>query len=245
MAGISPDYYLRLEQGRETHPSTRVLEGLVHALSLGDQEAAHLFSLGRPPISPHDRQPSSAVDPGLQALIESLWEVPVHVLDSHLNMVYVNDLASELSPHFRRGNNLVRLTFAQERMHDQYWQLSTQRVVAFLRASVNPHDDSPQLHELVRDLSEQYPRFVELWDRHDVMTASGFPVSFSTPRTGTLELRFHAFVLPRTGGLMMGLYAPAPGGPSEAALQLLNMLRQPQQTSPPRPSDLPASPMNH
>ncbi|NQX36436.1 helix-turn-helix transcriptional regulator [Herbiconiux sp. VKM Ac-2851] len=222
LAGISADYYLRLEQGRELHPSTGVLEGLTRALALDPDGAAHLHRLA------HPAAPGTAavdtVNASLIGLISSMPSIPAHVVNRRLDIIYINALGRMLSPAFRVGENLVKLTFHPELPRDAYWRLTAPRAVAYLRASVDPHDDGPEMTRLLEELRALDPAFEAMWARHETRKPAGHPSTFTHPEVGSIELRYQTFDLPGTGGQTLGMYVAAPGSPSAEKIQRLSLL---------------------
>lgn len=223
LAGISSDYYLKLEQGRELHPSPTVLEGLVRALALDADGASYLYRTARLPISPmapvHDLVAESVI-----ALIDSMPSMPVHVLNRRLDVIFANRLAQALHPGFRVGGNLVTMVFHPDVPRDDYWRRTSRRAVAYLRASLDPHDHGPQTIALLARLQAMDPAFTALWERHDAHIPMGSPANFTHPAVGEMELRYQVFDLAGSGGQSLGMYAAAPGGPSAEKLQLLSLL---------------------
>ncbi|MDM4761601.1 helix-turn-helix transcriptional regulator [Galbitalea sp. SE-J8] len=225
IAGISSDYYLKLEQGRERHPSSAVLSGLARALALDADAVAHLHRLAHPALA--TAAAASTVSPSLVGLIASMPSIPAHVVDRYLTIIYVNRLAELLSPGFRIGNNLVELMFHPSVPRDAYWRMTARRAVAYLRSSVDPHDDGPEITALLERLNDLDAEFAVLWARHETRGPAGHPSTFSHPAVGLVELRYQTFDLPGTGGQSLGMYIPAPGGPSAEKLQLLSLLADP------------------
>jgi transcriptional regulator with XRE-family HTH domain len=223
IAGISSDYYLKLEQGREGNPSAAVLEGLATALALDADGIAHLHRLARPSIV-QATLPDDEVSPSLLGLIRSMPSIPAHVVNRYLDIIHVNALAEVLSPGFRVGNNLVKLMFNPLVPRDAYWRATARRAVAYLRGSVDPHDGSPRLIRLLDELTAMDPEFAAMWERHETSSPAGNPSVFSHPVVGLVEVRYQTFDLPGTGGQVLGMYIPAPGGPSAEKLQLLSLL---------------------
>lgn len=224
LAGISTDYYLRLEQGRELHPSTTVIEGLVAALALDRDGAGHLRRITRPsapvaPVSGHE-----TVSPSLIGLITSMPSIPAYVVNQRLDILYVNRLGRMLSPGFRMGNNLVALVFDPAVPRDAHWRLTACRTVAYLRASVDPHDRSPGLAALLDRLRAMDAAFQPIWERYETRMPTGHPATFAHPEVGSIELRYQTFDLPGTGGQALGMFVAAPGGPSAEKIQLLSLL---------------------
>ncbi|RFA20067.1 helix-turn-helix transcriptional regulator [Subtercola boreus] len=223
LAGISSDYYLRLEQAREHHPSPAVLEGLTRALCLDAAAAAHLRRLARPPIRGTLRLDNS-VSPSLIALIESMPTIPTYLLNRYLDIIYVNRLAPLLSPGFRVGNNLLKLTFHPAVPRDAYWRATARRTIGYFRSSVDPLDEGPELAQLLSELHALDPEFTAIWNLHETGSSSGYPSAFHHKAIGSVELRYQTFDLPGTGGQMLGMFLPPPGGPSAEKLQMLALL---------------------
>lgn len=224
LAGISADYYLKLEQGRELHPSSTVLEGLVHALALDADGATHLHRLARPSPGGAIATPVDTVSPSLLGLIASMPSIPAHVVNRRLDIIHVNGLGAMLSPGFRVGNNLVKLAFHPAVPRDAYWRLTAPRAVSYLRASVDPHDDGPEMARLLGELRALDPAFDAMWARHETRKPAGHPSTFAHPEVGSIELRYQSFDLPGTGGQALGMYVAAPGSPSADKLQMLSLL---------------------
>ncbi|MCW3027307.1 MAG: transcriptional regulator, partial [Solirubrobacterales bacterium] len=176
LAGVSSDYYVRLEQGRDQHPSQQVLDALARALQLDDDAAAHLHSLANRPS--HRRRKTARpekVPAGIVQLIESWSQTPAYVQGRNMDVLAVNPLATALAPYYIKGENLVRAAFLDPRVRDMYrdWEQVTETTVAGLRALVGPDVDDPRLNELVGELSVRSERFRQLWARHDARPKRG------------------------------------------------------------------------
>src|ERR1700738_164307 len=189
LAGVSVDYYVRLERGRTANVSESVLGAVARALQLNDLERTHLFTLAKP----------SRARPGLRLVVDSITDAPALVLGRRLDVLAANPLAralftdfDALPPHFR---NMARLIF----LHDQVrslctdWRATAQGIVANLRlyAGRNPHD--PALAELVGDLSVQDPDFRRWWADHDVDQHTYGVRHCHHGLVGALELGYEAF----------------------------------------------------
>jgi transcriptional regulator with XRE-family HTH domain len=231
LAGISPDYYLRLEQGRELHPSSAVLEGLARALRLDGDATPHLFRLARPPIAPIPPLDNS-ITPSVMTMVTAMPSVPLHVVNRYLEVLYANPLAQALSAGFRVGTNLTTMMFNPAVPRDSAWRTSARRAVAYLRASVGPEDEGAEITILLAQLHEMDPVFTTLWNRHDIVQASGYPVTFSHTSVGAIGVRFQTFTLPGTGGHKLGMYLAAPGSPSAEKLELLSLSAQDRTSQP-------------
>ena len=223
LAGVSSDYYLRLEQGRDHHPSVQVIEALARALQLDQAATAHLHSLSHPtpirrrPAEP-ERAPASIVE-----LIASWPNTPAFVQGRHMDILAANALASALSPVYCPGVNLVRATFLDPEVRRLVgdWDAIAHSAVSRLRALAGPDVDDPRLAELVGDLSVKSDQFRRLWARHDIQVAAIPTRTFNHPLVGSLELHAEKLAITDTDGQLLIAYHAHPGSPSERGLNLL------------------------
>ncbi len=224
LAGVSADYYIRLEQGRDQHPSTQVLDALARVLQLDEEATAHLHGLAQPPIRRRRRsnRPERAPDAVVQ-LIRSWPTTPAYIFGRYLDVLSANPLASALAPWFTAGENLVRGAFLDPRRRELRpdWERSLGGTVAALRANVGPDIDDPRLTELVGELSLRSEQFRQLWARHDARPKGSGTTVMHHPQVGRLELSYTKFPIPDTDRLTLSIYHAAPDSPSERALALL------------------------
>jgi transcriptional regulator with XRE-family HTH domain len=225
LAGVSSDYYVRLEQGRDQHPSPQVLDALARALQLDDDAAAHLHRLA---AAPPGRRRRKAVRPekvpaGIVQLIGSWAQTPAYVCGRYMDVLTVNPLAAALMPWYVKGENLVRAAFLDRRVRDMYgdWERVTESTVAGLRALVGPDVDDPRLNELVGELSVRSERFRQLWARHDARPKRSGTTRIDHPLAGPVELSYERFPIPGTDRQTLGVYHAAPASASAQALALL------------------------
>jgi transcriptional regulator with XRE-family HTH domain len=237
LAGLSADYYVRLEQGRDRHPSEQVLDALARALQLGTDATQHLHRLARPSMqrkrTPHtpERAPAGAV-----LLIASWSETPAYIHGRYLDVLAANPLATAVLPFCQVGANLVRAVFfdpAARELFDE-WERVTEAGAASLRALVGPNVDDPRLTELVGELSIRSQRFRELWGRHDVKPKAPGQWSLQHPLVGPLNLRFENLTIEGSNGLTLVAYHAEPDSETAQKLALLASLaaRQPHQEDP-------------
>lgn len=223
LAGISPDYYLRLEQGRDQQPSPQVLDALAGALRLDADGTAHLHALARQAERRHGtRRRARPVSAGVLQVLETL-PLPAFVQDEYLNVLAANALAEALSPNYRADVNLLRAVFldpADRELH-QDWDRATAEAVAGLRTVSGRDLDDPDLTALVEELSERSEHFRRLWARHDVHTRVGGSSRMQHPVVGALQLEHEKLIVSGTDGQLMVIYHARPGSPSEAALHRL------------------------
>jgi transcriptional regulator with XRE-family HTH domain len=224
LAGVSSDYYVRLEQGRDQHPSQQVLDALARALQLDDDAVAHLHRLANPPS--RARRKSSRpekVPAGILQLIASWSQTPAWVQGRYMDVLAVNPLVTALVPYYVEGENIVRAAFLDPRVRDMYedWERVTEITVAGLRALVGPDVDDPRLNELVGELSVRSERFRQLWARHDVRPKRSGTTRIDHPLVGPLELSYEKLPIPDTDRQILVAYHAAPGSPSAQGLALL------------------------
>jgi transcriptional regulator with XRE-family HTH domain len=238
LAGVSSDYYVRLEQGRDQHPSPQVIDALARALQLDDDAAAHLHRLA---VAPPGRRRRKAVRPekvpaGIVQLIGSWGQTPAYVCGRYMDVLAVNPLAAALMPWYVKGENLVRAAFLDQRVRDMYgdWEHVTESTVAGLRALVGPDVDDPRLNELVGELSVRSERFRRLWARHDARPKRSGTTRIDHPLVGPVELSYERFPIPGTDRQTLGIYHAAPASASAQALALLAITTA-EQRQPARP----------
>jgi transcriptional regulator with XRE-family HTH domain len=227
LAGVSADYYVRLEQGRERHPSEQVLDALARALELDDDATAHLHELARP--AKRRRRTAARperVRPELQQLMEAWPHTPAFVMGRHMDVLAANPLAAALHGGFARGENLVRLVFLDPEARELYpdWDEIALDTVAVLRASVGPDLDDTRLTELVGELSLKSEQFRRLWARADVREKKHGIKRYVHPLVGELILRYQSFAVAGKPGQVLVVYHAEPGSPTEQALALLSSM---------------------
>jgi transcriptional regulator with XRE-family HTH domain len=225
LAGISTEYYLRLEQGRDHQPSDQVLDGLARALQLDEDAATYLRELSRP--APHRRRRSvpERFDPAVQTLIDSWPHTPTFVVNRNLTILASNRVARTLSRLFTPGENILRAAFLEPetRMLYRDWEKFTTRMVPFLRAVLGAEPPDRELVELIGELSIASKRFATLWARHDVKHRSIGPAAFYHPQVGPLDLHYTILHLPDQRQMIVTYHAD-PGSSSEESLRLLASL---------------------
>lgn len=223
LAGISADYYVRLEQGRDHTPSPQVVNALAGALGLDGPTTAYLHRLAGSTGRRRGRAPRSPA-PGLRDLLVTLdGTVSAFVQDELFQVVEANSLATALCPAFTAGVNLVRASFLDPGMGTFYddWDTVTREAVAGLRATAGAEAGNPRLAELVAELSQSSTEFRALWDLHEVVPKVAGQRLVHHPVAGTMRLHHEKLPVPGSGGLMLVLHHPAPGTDSETAFRSL------------------------
>ena len=237
LSGISADYYLRLEQGRDRNPSRQVLESIARVLRLGDDGTAYLLSLGAEKPRPSRRRARTEnVQPGIRLLLDTL-PLPAFVEGRCFDVLAANALATAISPRLAVGGNRLRDLFLDEAEQALYpdWQHIAKQVVAGFREWVGTDVDDPGVVELVGRLSISSPLFRELWGRHDVAKYEGAAMSLIHPRVGELSLYREKLAITGTAGQLLVIYHPEPGANADK-LALLAALTAPALTAPEGPS---------
>jgi transcriptional regulator with XRE-family HTH domain len=228
LAGVSADYYLRLEQGRDRHPSVQVLDALATVLRLDEDATAYLISLAGPRSASRkataprrERVPAS-----IRQLIDGWPRNPAYVQNRFTDVLAANTLARALSPNYTPGVNLLRAVFLDpaERELRRDWTALTAEGVASLRAHVGPDVDDPRLVELVGELSVRSERFRRLWARHDVRPKQGRLSRLTHPEVGDLELYADKFTVVGADGLIMVVFHAEPGSRNAELLDILGSL---------------------
>ncbi|MDT8915719.1 helix-turn-helix transcriptional regulator [Amycolatopsis sp. PS_44_ISF1] len=229
LAGVNADYYTRLEQGRENHPSPQVIAALGRALDLDQDALDHLYRLaGAAPEHPPAPVPGT-VSAELRQLMDGYPHTPAFVLNRTLDVLATNKLADALFSPFRRAGNLARMTFLDPAGRHFYarWNATAQATVANLRvaAGFDPHD--PALRRLVEELSEGSEQFRKLWESHQVRGKSREPKQLVHPDVGPLTLTYQAFDVRSAPGQQLVIYHAEPGTAHADALALLGSLHAP------------------
>ncbi|ANB04271.1 XRE family transcriptional regulator [Streptomyces ambofaciens] len=233
LAGMSVDYYVRLERGNLSGASDSVLEALAHALQLDEAERTHLYDLARA-AAPSGRRPtatSSRVRPTFIRLLDSMTEVPAYVRNARFDILAANALGRALyapmydSPLFaQRGPvNSARFMFLDPTSRDFWsdWDKGADDAVAFLRTETgrSPHDKV--LTDLIGELTTRSDDFARRWARHDVKFHRSGVKNLHHPLVGDLALPYEAMELPSDPGLRLNFYAPEPDSREQEALALL------------------------
>jgi transcriptional regulator with XRE-family HTH domain len=225
LAGISVEYYIRLEQGRDRNPSAQVLQTLADALALDTVARNYLTGLASPAALKPRRRRTRAVSADVKQLIDML-NLPAFVESHTFDVLAANRLATALSPCIRPGENRLRSVFLDERerrLHPD-WNRTAAAIVASFRASVGSDPDDPRAAQIVGELSMNNQRFRQLWARHDVRTLGGAAAPLTHPIVGPLHLRRQKLPIAESNGQILVIYHAEPGSDSAASLGLLGSL---------------------
>lgn len=230
LAGVSVDYYTRLERGNLQGVSEGVLDALAQALQLDEAERGHLFDLARAaataPRSRARRSPTR-VRPSMQRVLDAITSAPAWVHNDRLDFLAANRLGyalySEMFSETVRPVNSARFMFLNPRSHDFYpdWDHIADNTVAILRGAAgrNPYDKT--LSNLVGELSTRSDDFRVRWAAHNVRLHRTGVKKVHHPVVGDLELTYEGMELPADPGLTLFVYTAEPASPSEDGLKLL------------------------
>jgi transcriptional regulator with XRE-family HTH domain len=232
LAGVSTEWYTRLEKGHIAGVSEDVLEAVARALQLDEAERTYLFDLARAAIKPArtlQRRSRAEIQPRVQWMLDSMTASAAFVANGRLDIVATNSLGWALnSPLFdapRRPANFARFQFLDPRARDFYpdWEGAANITVALLRAEAGRYPSDAQLRELVGELSTVSEEFRTRWAAHNVRIHHNGAKRFRHPVVGALDLAYHTLDLPTEDhrGLRLTSYTAEPGTPSEDALKLL------------------------
>jgi transcriptional regulator with XRE-family HTH domain len=230
LAGVSIDYYVRMERGNLAGASEAVLDGIASALQLDEAERAHLFDLARAaqPTPPRRRRAkTSGVTDVIQQILDAVTEAPAWVRNARHDMLAANRLARALyAPVLadpRRPANNARFTYLDPAAREFFadWERAADDIAAMLRseAGSNPHDK--QLVELIGELSTRSEEFRTRWAAHNVRFHRTGHKRLHHPVVGPLDLDFEAMEFPAHPGLTLLTYTAAAGTPTADSLKVL------------------------
>jgi len=227
LAGVSLDYYARLEQGRDLQPSDQVLDAIARALRLAPVERNHLHDLVRSAAAPRrsDGPEQVPLQPGARLMLDSL-EIPAIILDAHGTVQAINRLGRALlvgldaspSPAASHPRWIFLEPSTRELMTD--WEMVARSSVGVMRQAAGRAPNDTALHSLIGELSVASPEFRSWWAEHDIDTRCGGPKRFHHPFVGDLVLHVESMQL-QDGQHWLYAYAAEPGSRSAESLRLL------------------------
>ncbi|NSC19731.1 helix-turn-helix transcriptional regulator [Streptomyces albus subsp. chlorinus] len=226
LAGVSADYYIRLEQGRERTPSEQVLDALAAALRLGEDGRQHLFRLaGRGPRA-RAAAVTGRVEPSLLALMDAWPHNPAIVHNRAYDVLASNTIADALFHGWTHSRNLMHVVFTDPtaRVFYRDWHDVARNSVAGFRYGhgAAPHD--PRVRQVLSELLEQSVEFAEQWHRHDARGKALEHKRFEHRDVGPLTLTMQTFDVRSAPGQELVVYHAEPASPSSEALALLGSL---------------------
>ncbi|MFI5842167.1 helix-turn-helix domain-containing protein [Catenuloplanes sp. NPDC051500] len=230
LAGVSVDYYVRLEQGRNLNPSDTVLDAIARALRLDDAERAHLFDLARPPVKRRrpPRRPQR-IAPATYQLMETLdlAASPALLLGRRMDVLAINRTARALIGDLHalpaRDRNYARFVILDGNARELHadWATIAAETVAALRLYAGRQPDDPDLSALVGELSVHSEEFRRWWADHQVLARTSGTKRYRHPVVGELTLTYQALTLPDDAEQTLFVYTAAAGTPAHTALRLL------------------------
>ncbi|GHF55051.1 transcriptional regulator [Streptomyces mashuensis] len=232
LAGVSVDYYTRLERGRETNPSPAVIDALGRALRLCGDAHERLQDLADLASGRQDRSRAGTgqytVRPSVQRMLDALRPLPAYVVTPFNDLLAANLPGRRLLPGLwdwpAEQRNVTRYLFLHPEGRTLYepWEETVSMSVAHLRAVGGADPDAPRLAALVGELLLKSPDFARLWERYDVKERSGGRKTFAHPKAGRMTLTFEVMKLSGSGGLRLVAYQAEPGSADEAAMLTLD-----------------------
>ncbi|MGY4773127.1 helix-turn-helix domain-containing protein [Kribbella sp. CWNU-51] len=227
-AGVSADYYVRLEQGRTDNVSQEILDAVADVLGLTVDERKHLARLAKPVRrTTRRRAATQRIRPGMQRLLDSMDDVPAFVLGRRMDVLGWNRLAAALIADFAslspKERNVPRMVFLDPASRDFYpeWDAVAAESVDYLRMYAGRYPDDPELAELVGELSIHSPEFREHWARHDVKDKSFGTKVLHHQLVGEISVRYETLQLPGDPDQLLVTYTVEPASASEQNLRLL------------------------
>ncbi|MEH0580255.1 helix-turn-helix transcriptional regulator [Streptomyces sp. B21-108] len=233
LAGVSIDYYTRLERGKECNPSQSVIDALARSLQLGEAEHEHLRDLvaraARNAVPESPGELDRAVSPGVQLLLDNLRPFPAYVISRTMDIIACNPSGLRLFagmgdwPASKR--NVVSYVFLHPQARDLFsdWDEQIRACVGRLRALAGIEPDAPDLAQLVGELLSKSPEFTDLWERYDVRWHTHGSKTFHHPEVGDVTPGYQSMLVEGTPGQRFIAYYAEPGTPDHDKLVLLDM----------------------
>lgn len=230
LAGVSIEYYTRLERGNLSGASDSILDAIAQALQLDRAEHDHLYDLAHAANTTartRTKSTQTTVRPAMQYLLDAITGAPAFIANNRMDVVAANDLGYAMYSDMYRGTarpaNHSRFIFLDPLSRNFYpdWDRAANVNVAILRreAGRNPHDK--RVAELVGELSMRSDEFRTRWAAHNVRRHYSGTKTFRHPVVGLLELTYSAMELEDDPGHTLTVYPAVPGSPSDEALRLL------------------------
>nr|WP_009943527.1 helix-turn-helix transcriptional regulator [Saccharopolyspora erythraea] len=226
LAGLSVDYYVRLEQGRERSPSAQVVDALAAALRLDEDGRGHLFRLAG--LGPRARTAAvrDRVDPSLLELMDAWPDNPAIVYNRAYDVLASNAIADALFHDWTHSRNLMHVVFTDPVARTFYrdWNDVARNTVAGFRLCHGEAPDDPRVRQVLTELLDQSPEFAELWAGHDARGKALERKRFDHRAVGPLTLTMQTFDVRSSPGQELVVYHAEPASASSRALALLGSL---------------------
>jgi len=230
LAGVSTDYYTRLEQGRVGRPSDNVLDAISRALKLEPAERSHLADLANRPRQTQRTAPAARLRPELTHLVAAITSCPAMIMNRHTDVLAWNPLAAAVIADFpalpTAQRNMATLLFLHPHAADRHpdWERAARDTVGILRMTAGRDNFNPRLRKLVDDLATRSEPFRALWATHHVHEKTHGTKLFRHPDTGVIELNYETLHIPGPEKLMLVTYTAQPDSSSADALAMLGSL---------------------
>ncbi|MFI5682088.1 helix-turn-helix transcriptional regulator [Streptomyces cellulosae] len=234
LAGVSIEYYRRLEQSKQRRPGRAVLEAVARVLRLDPDERSHLFALAEATAAPAPAPPPDrGLRPDVLRMLGLVDPCPAYVLSRANDLLAANTRGLRLLPGIEewpeRQRNTARYTFLHPTARRLYgnWEEVAAATVAHLRAAAGTYPDAPDITGVVGELVVKSEEFAALWQRYDVRNRTNGRKNFSHPSTGTMTLSYEAYEVARTDGHRLIVYQADPGSADHDAMVLLGLAEAP------------------
>ncbi|MCX4903719.1 helix-turn-helix transcriptional regulator [Streptomyces sp. NBC_00878] len=226
LAGVSSDYYIRLEQGRENSPSPQVLEAVAQALKLDAEAADHLNRLCLAASQRPRDWGETEVSQQLLQLMDGWEHTPAFVVGPALDIMAGNSLATALHGGFEHFDNLARMVFVDPAGREFYqeWERAAHSCVAEIRAAYGHDPESARIAAVVTELSAESQEFAAMWQLHEVKSKSQEGKHLKHPEVGDLHIKFAAFTVNGAPHQQLVVYQAEPASPTAEAFETLRAM---------------------